>query len=401
MGLTRADREALEAIVKDNECAACRAGLLVAMHPDGSGYTLRCGRCNVYRPDYRPRHEESIESRYLRGGQDALSGLEMLQLHNRLRGRLRRADAEGREPWPRDLRIMERIEREMQQLTPFRAVAEVSEEEASRFVSLAKFTNDQDMVTRAVEMVRRTGLNPMIGELTVYENRLYVAVAGLRHLLVASPIYEGEEEPVFLSREQRLERGYAEDDIVCQVRLYRKGRRGVILGEGKASRDPNRIFRSSQVEKFWPVRTAENRAFRQAMVKGFQDLLSGAGLEMEPDEEAGTAMEEPAMVVTVDRETGEILTSAPMPQPEAPLEGEFSEAAPTPEPAGQGPMSPAQRNQIAALMRTLGWDKNALDTESGQLFAKAARDLDTDEAEQFVRHLRLLSGNSKGVQVEF
>lgn len=303
----RKEREALEKKARDNLCAACGTALDVAHDPE-RGAVLRCGRCGVTDPDTRHRYEPSLRQRYQRAGsmdKAGFSAIDRMMWWRQLQKAISWAEAEGRElDAERDKALLMKVEAEMQgqSLTVFQPAAVVSQEEAHaqslRFLAVNRIATSKDLALALEETIQRTGLSPILGELSIYENAVYVTDKGLRALLNASPVYEGEEAPKVLSVQESVAKGYREDEIVTQLLLYRKGRRGVIIGEGKTSRLPANAFRNSQFEIKWPVRCSEVRAFRQAFNKGFRDLLSAAGVQMLPVEIAEGMTPGSAPVVT-------------------------------------------------------------------------------------------------------
>jgi len=161
-------------------------------------------------------------------------------------------------------------------------------------------------------------LDVFMGELTWYEKKPYVTMAGyagrarrsgeLRGLMSA-PMNQTQREqygPV------AVQAPYA---YLCTVRM--RGWPDPIYGTGYA--DPAKPYRNNPVEQARPDRMAEARAIRNALRKAFPSLLPpGVGLAMDSDREGRFAgeVDDPAATV-IDGETGEILRG---PRPASPLE---------------------------------------------------------------------------------
>lgn len=116
-------------------------------------------------------------------------------------------------------------------------------------------------------------------DLTLYEGKPWITIDGRVKLMRRHPSYAGYSTRP-LSKAEKVEWGYAEDDIVieCAVRTVAWG---VITARGKVTRAEieGRQMRGNPVAKLHPVEMAEKRAISRA-----ERLAFGADAVLEDEE---------------------------------------------------------------------------------------------------------------------
>ena len=313
-GISGAYHAALTARAKAEICAVCETKLDVAVQPEPPPrrYVLRCNKCGVNEPDTRPLFRDSNEKRFKRG--EPLTMMELMMLSRTLSNRMRREEARTGAVDPRTQALWEEVEMAQGSNTTaltLRPATDITQAEALRFVDLSKLTTDPGLREIIADLAVRTGLNPMLGEITIYEGRPYVTVDGCRRALLESNFLKSIGKPRFLSQSERDDQGYLPDEIVVEIPGERVGVAGTFYGVGKASR--TKPYRNNPAEVQNPQRFAMNRAFRHLFKQGWQDVLSGNHLELLPEgmDEGGAVPAAHAMAVPsdVDAVTGEILES--------------------------------------------------------------------------------------------
>ena len=164
--------------------------------------------------------------------------------------------------------------------------------------------------TALAELSIRYNLDPVMGELTVYEGRPFISVSGYSRLAHQQPTFAGlEDRP--MSQDERDAYGIRQP-IGWITRVYRRGWRVPAVGTGAA--DPDRPFRNNPVERERPQWMARSRAIRQALKLAYPHALPFA--QFESAEEQGRY---------VDTTTGEV------------IEGEIVGETPTPQTATASP----------------------------------------------------------------
>ena len=328
-------------------------------------YVLRCGKCGVNNPDTRPRHVDTNERRFRRG--EALTMMELMTLSRTLSNRMRREEARTGAVDPKTMALWEEVEMAQgsnsKEITvqPVREV--VTEEQAVRFLDMANLGRMTPAVRdMALEVMRLTGLNPALREITIYEGALYVMADGYRKLLNKSGTFDGMPEPPhYLSADEKAAQGYSPSQIVVRVALQRKGQRFPVYAIGVA--DPKNPLRNNPVEKTHPQVMAETRAYRRAARAGWQDVLSGYGLDYDPEEEqperrfgASAADAEP----DVDVITGEILPDAGLPMQDY-------DAAPTDD-ADETDRTETPADRLVREGLALGWSVDQIEKSARTWF---------------------------------
>ena len=253
----------------------------------------------------KPRLHMSLHRRFQRG--EALDAIERMQLHNALLKEIDVAEQTGHSVRPSTRALLQKLEEAMG-LARYEERTVATPQDIIRFLDFGKAQNAEALQRQAIALVQRTGLNPALNEVIVYEGKLYVTVHGIGHL--AAPQLEGIDAPRFWLADEKAAAGYAADDVVCSVTLYRKGSSRGVTGTGKAN--ATKPYRGNPVERAFAPRMAENRALRQAYRMGFQDLLSREGVEMAPDDWTEEVEQRSTRVIdvetapdSVDTETGE------------------------------------------------------------------------------------------------
>ena len=392
-----ATRKGLEHRAQTEVCG-CGADLLVAF-VDGV-FHLRCGTHGLD-PGSKPRYERSLADRYRRANYSleaaGLTAIESQTLALVLANRIARKEGAG-ESAGRDRAMLTRLEAEVQPSTAIAirdSAGLVPREEAGRFVDLARLTNDKALRETLVVYVERTGLNPVAGEIDIYEGKIRPSIDGLRHLALVSGVYDGETEPDFYTASRREAEGYGPNDIVVRVGIKRRGISLPFWGTGKASKaEPHR---NSAVEKLWAPRMAETRAYRHAWRKAFQDLLSGmpiipadledVGNEWEPAERftarATDVREIEGESVSVDVRTGEIIG------PEHEVPGALAAPRPDPDPAPQSSLvTNAQLRKLFGDAHRAGWTDDSLREHIGVTYGlTSSRELTKMEASEVIDYI--------------
>jgi predicted RNA-binding Zn-ribbon protein involved in translation (DUF1610 family) len=134
------------------------------------------------------------------------------------------------------------------------------------------------------------GLDPLMGEMTMYEKRPYISVNGMIRVAHEHPLFEGlEDRP--MSQEEKQAYGITQK-IGWIAKVYRRGWRAPSVGTGAA--DPDRPFRNNPVERERPQWMARSRAIRQALRLAFPAAVPFKARFMEERGEY------------IDAETGEI-----------------------------------------------------------------------------------------------
>lgn len=278
-------------------------------------------------------------------------------------------------------------------LATYKPAAIITQDEATRFIDMAKLDGmTPGLRQMAVEIMTATGLNPILGEVMIYEKKVYVTVDGFRKLLNASGTFDGMEPPHYLDKNERAAQGYADDDVVVRVAMYRKGQRMPVYGVGKAN--PNKPFRGNQVERTHPQIMAENRAMRRAARQGWQDILSGYNINLDPmlEDDADFARDRGNYIEgsarEVDQQTGEILDA---PQPDF-IPDDIPTEGPEEAPAAlfdSGP-APSQKNIINAEVVRLKWGKERLVGYTQDTYGVEPGALTYAQAEEVVGYLKAI-----------
>jgi hypothetical protein len=167
------------------------------------------------------------------------------------------------------------------------------------------------------------GLDPLTGELTIYQGRLYVTIDGRIRKAHETKKFDGiESRPA--NKAEREARGTPPENKLWRSDVYRSGCTRAFTGWGEV------LEREMKGNAFLPVvsfsdRMAEKRSQQQALRLAFYLPLPGI-------EEAGVETESPKVIITetgtkVDTSTGEIKESTPAENPPTSdaVEGEFTE----------------------------------------------------------------------------
>ncbi len=178
------------------------------------------------------------------------------------------------------------------------ALAKMDEKALVQRMEGAKWLNQmQPQDKRALaQLSLQYGLDPLMGELTIYEGKPYISVNGMVRVAHENPLFEGlEDRP--MTQEEKQAYGITQK-IGWIAKVYRKGWRVPVVGTGAA--DPDRPFRNNPVERDRPQWMARSRAIRQALRLAFPAAVP---FKMAAAEERG---------VIVDTTTGEIIDASPV-----------------------------------------------------------------------------------------
>lgn len=334
----RARRDALDQRVKTEVCIKDARHILTVAFFDGQ-HRLRCATCGVYEPETRPKNEAGLLRRWQRG--ERLTAIERMQLERHLHRKIAEAESNGKPPDPRWANWLEQLEGNPDMTQPsdrsltVRQPTEImTRDQATRFMDLAKLNLAGPEREFALMIMQRTGLNPLYGEIIVYENKPMITKDGWSKVINSTGQFDGMPHPPrYLSKEEREARGFTDpDDIVVEVAVQRKGARFPIYALGRANR--SKPHRKNPIEVQNPAVMAETRGFKRACRMGFQDILDGMGLTkevMDGDEDALTP------VRVIDIATGEIVqpvadagdvpdfdADPPAPAPADAIEGQFT-----------------------------------------------------------------------------
>ena len=170
------------------------------------------------------------------------------------------------------------------------ALATVTERAMVQRMEQARWLKDLQPQDRAslAHLAVKYQLDPIMGELIVYEGKPYITLAGMVRNAHASKGFAGLEDRPMSDEEKRQ---YGLTAPVCWLaKVYRQGWRVPVVGIGTAN--PNNPLRNNPKEKTEPHTMARSRAIRQALRTAFPQAL--------PFESA----EEQA--ITIDTTTGEI-----------------------------------------------------------------------------------------------
>lgn len=395
MAVTSEQWRALNDLTKSHVCASCGWQLTVAVNQATYEHVLRCPHCEVYDPEIRAKDEPTNLRRWRRG--EPLTAIERMQLERQIRRWISRAEAAGKEPEARWLGWLEELEGEAmndRQMVVSQPKALMTEQEAKRFMDLSRMSLTAEQREIAMSLMVVTGLRPDLGEIMVYEGKPYVTADGFRKVLNRSGKFDGMPEPPhYLTRDEKEAQGFEPDDIVVRVALKRKGQAHPVYALGKANK--NKPHRGNQVEKLHPQIMAETRAFRRAARSGFQDVLSGFGLDYDPEEDAYESLQPDAPMgarvidvtaTPVDVATGEIMTDYD--DPDA-IDDDIAlrEADITP-PSLPSVVSPAQMNTIKTLRMQAGWLPDQLRAYCRDTYGVEPTALTASDADELIVYLR-------------
>ncbi len=311
-----------DALVKSHECPDCRhtSTLVNRWNAEANSYEVVCGRCKRQEAFVARR---SITQRW-REGEDV-----GIAIANRLEHKY------GGGPMTTT------------------ALAKLDEKTMLQRMEGARWTKDllpQDRTALAALAVMY-GLDPVMGELILYENKPYITTAGHLRKTAENPRYEGlSHRP--LNKQEREDYGIAAP-VACRVEVYKRGMRVPAVGIGTA--DPGAPLRGNPLEKREPYRQALSRATRQALRMYFPH-----GLPLENAESAG---------LYVDARTGDVIEGVPddenviestatdSPQANTEIPADLFPDPEEPEPeaasASGGPATNGERAALEAQLRQL------------------------------------------------
>ena len=153
--------------------------------------------------------------------------------------------------------------------------------------------------TALAQLSIQYGLDPLMGELTIYEGKPYISVNGMVRVAHENPLFEGLEDRPMTSEEKQ---SYGITQRIGWIaKVYRKGWRVPVVGTGAA--DPEKPFRNNPVERERPQWMARARAIRQALRLAFPAAVP---FKLPYQEERG-AFEAEIAGDFIDQETGEIV----------------------------------------------------------------------------------------------
>jgi len=212
------------------------------------------------------------------------------------------------------------------------ALARADEQTLAQRIAQARWLGQlspQDRTTLA-RLAIEYRLDPLMGELVLYEGRPYISLSGMIRLAHEHPEFEGVEDRP-MTTEEREAYGITQP-IAWIAKIYRRRFRVPTVGTGAA--DPQRPFRNNPVERERPQWMARARAIRQALRLAFPHSTP---FRLEAAEERG---------VVVDQRTGEVVECEPAP-------------ATSSEPAGDAP----SEEEVEAAAVNLAFDDSDLPGE--------------------------------------
>lgn len=224
---------------------------------------------------------------------------------------------------------------------------------------------------QAAEMARVAlayGLDPLMGELTIYQGRLYVGIDGRTRKATEHPAYDGMELVPATEAERKAFR-CGEDEFLWICRVWRKDRRFPFVGYGRAGGASDR----NPVSKQYGQEMAQKRAKHRALRDAFSIPLPG-------QEEADNWQPPAAESRAVDYATGEI------------IDGEVREAAP-PDP---------RTDQLAAIhvqVKSLGWSEAQYRALLRDAFGvESSKDLSEGQASALLESLAAIGESESEVE---
>lgn len=214
------------------------------------------------------------------------------------------------------------------------ALANIDEPTMLERIEKARWTSEVAKVDRPIlaALAVQYGLDPIMGELIIYENKPYVTFNGWLRKIQEHPQFAGiEDRP--MTKEERDAYGFTAP--TCWIaKIHRHDWKVPAVGTGTA--DAANPYRNNPVERKFPQAFARKRAIIQAGKVGFLHALPFA--KMPSAEEAG---------ITVDTRTGEIIAGEGHVVDDLPVQAEdatFTEAPadlfPDPEAPEPDPTAP-------------------------------------------------------------
>lgn len=179
----------------------------------------------------------------------------------------------------------------------------LSLERQKKFVEAAMSTNldrlpDHQKQELLIAVGRHLGLRPELGEVMVYQGRIYITIAGMRRSAHKNGLLVGRR-PRPATRIERRDAGYEDRDIVWLCEIYRRGSPHAFTGWGKVTRAEidTALARAEKDGKrpapvgVHPVEIARKRAEYDGLRAAFpiDEELSEAGLRFIAEAEEAIA----------------------------------------------------------------------------------------------------------------
>ena len=164
-------------------------------------------------------------------------------------------------------------------------------------------------VLTVAEIAVRYGYDPLMGEVTVYEGKIYVTLDGALRDAKRIPYFQGIQTTP-LTQEEREARGIKQP-IAYKCELYRADWKVPAVGIGVA--DPADPFRNNPVERKQPHALAEARAIRRA-VRLAREVSSGI-IRERIDPETGEIFEPGEPVAAVEAVAVRVVEPEPAAEP--------------------------------------------------------------------------------------
>lgn len=258
------DRAALRRLQDSHECGTCGKSSHLEVRYYGGQWAVWCPRC-----------------RATEGFRRVLTPVQMW-----------RRDPES-VPWNIALIFQEKYGRGEKPLTTTE-LATMDEPTMIARLERARWNKDIAPADRPIiaSLAVQYGLDPVMGELIVYEGKPYVTFQGWLRKIQEHPQFAGIADRPMRPDEREV---YGYDAPICWIaEIYRHDWKVPAVGTGTA--DPGNPYRNNPAEKKFPQAFARKRAIIQAAKVGFLHSLPFAKLQTAED--AG---------ITVDTRTGEIV----------------------------------------------------------------------------------------------
>ena len=211
------------------------------------------------------------------------------------------------------------LEREGRKRMTGTDIAKLDEKGMLARVEMARFPQQLDPAQKKLlaAVAVTYGLDPLLGELSIFQGRPYVSIDGRYRKAQETGQLDGvESRPA--TKDERADWEIADGDYFFRAEVWRKGTRHPFVGWGRVRKEETAAPKSGAAGfrplETNPQRMAEKRAEAQALRKAFAIPLPS--LEM-----AGTLEEEP-YVVDVDRHTGELIEGVPSEPQHTPQDGQ-------------------------------------------------------------------------------
>ncbi len=193
-----------------------------------------------------------------------------------------------------------------------KALMTMSEAKMLQRVEMAKFPQQLTIQDKKILVAAALtyGLDPLMGELTIYQGRPFIGIDGRYRKAQETGHLDGvESRPA--TKAEKAEREIPDGDYLYRAEVWCKGATHAFVGWGRvraAETKPGSNKPGDNTSTYKPIqndpqRMAEKRAEAQALRKAFHIPLPSA-------EDIGSPEEEPASIRVVNITTGEIKETA-------------------------------------------------------------------------------------------